>query len=143
MDELLKRFQIVHIRGRGNLDISLHKKGYVQYEYLDEQMKDIYAICEIIVSRGGANSLAEIAVLKKKALIIPLGTAASRGDQIENAQIFARELGWGVMVGAVEPEDFVAAVEKSYHNKFKESARFGNGVDAIVKLILKHDIMHS
>ena len=137
MNELLKRFQIVHIRGRGNLDIGLHKKGYVQYEFLDEQMKDVYAISELVISRGGANSLAEIAALKKKALVIPLGTEASRGDQIENAQIFARKLGWGVMVGAVSAEDFVKAVEMTYRNTMNKGEKFKNGVYDIVKLIIK------
>lgn len=137
MSELLKRFQIVHICGRGNLDMSLHKKGYVQYEFLNEQMKDVYAICELVISRGGANSLAEIAALKKKALVIPLGTMASRGDQIENAEIFARKLGWGVMVGDVQVEDFIKAVEMVNRNKFNVKEKFRNGVYDIVKLILK------
>ncbi len=138
IDELLKKFQIVHIRGRGNLDISLHKKGYVQYEFLDEQMKDVYAISELVISRGGANSLAEIAALKKKALIIPLGTTASRGDQIENAQIFARRLGWGVLVGDVQVADFVKAVEMVFRNKLNDGGKFKNGVGEIVKMILKY-----
>jgi UDP-N-acetylglucosamine--N-acetylmuramyl-(pentapeptide) pyrophosphoryl-undecaprenol N-acetylglucosamine transferase len=137
MNELLKRFQIVHICGRGNLDMSLHKKGYVQYEFLNEQMKDVYSISELVISRGGANSLAEIAALKKKALVIPLGTAASRGDQIENAQIFSRKLGWGVMVGDVQVEDFIKAVEMVNRNKLNVSEKFRNGVYDIVKLILK------
>lgn len=137
MNELLKRFQIVHICGRGNLDMSLHKKGYVQYEFLNEQMKDVYSISELVISRGGANSLAEIAALKKKALVIPLGTAASRGDQIENAQIFSRKLGWGVMVGDVQVEDFIKAVEMVNRNKLNKTEKFKNGVYDIVKLILK------
>lgn len=137
LDELLKKFQIVHVRGRGNLDISLHKNGYAQYEYLDEQLKDIYAMCELIVTRSGANSLAEIALLKKKALIIPLGTAASRGDQIENAKIFARKFGWGMMTGDILREDFIKAVELAYHNQFNSEEKFVNGVDEIVKLILQ------
>lgn len=138
MDELLKRFQIVHIRGRGNLDISLHKKGYVQYEFLDEQMSDVYAISQLVVTRGGANSLAEIAAMKKKALVIPLGTAASRGDQIENAQIFARKLGWGVLVGDVRVEDFVKAVEMVYRGGVNSGEKFKNGVEEIVRMVLKY-----
>lgn len=138
LNELLKKFQIVHICGRGNLDISLHKKGYVQYEFLDEQMKDVYAISELVISRGGANSLAEIAALKKKALVIPLGTTASRGDQIENAEMFARKSGWGVLVGEVEVADFVQAVEMVHRNKMNTSEKVKNGVYDIVRMILKY-----
>ncbi len=138
LDELLKKFQIVHIRGRGNLDISLHKNGYAQYEYLDEQLKDIYAMCELIITRGGANSLAEIALLKKKALIIPLGTEASRGDQIDNSKIFVRKFGWAMLCGDISREDFVKAVELAHQNRFNNEEKFVNGVDEIVKLILQY-----
>ncbi len=134
MDELLKKFQIIHIRGRGNLDISLHKKGYVQYEYVDENLKDFYALSELVVSRGGANSLCEIAFLKKKALIIPLGTAGSRGDQIENAKVFARKFGWGMLHGEVSVEEFVKAVELTYKNEVSDF-EFKNGSEEIVKIL--------
>lgn len=138
VDELLKKFQIVHVRGRGNLDISLHKKGYVQYEYLDEHLKDVYAMCELVISRGGANSLAEIAILKKKALIIPLGTQVSRGDQIDNAKVFVRKFGWGMLSGDIGREDFVKAVELIFQSKVNKVENFKNGVDEIVKMILEY-----
>lgn len=138
IDELLQTFQIIHIRGRGNLDISLHKKGYVQYEYINENLRDVYAIGDIVVCRGGANSLAEIAMLKKKAVIIPLGTNASRGDQLINARVFAEKFGWEVVSGNVSDADFLEAIEKEW----KEDLRDGvvkNGVRGIVKLILKFE----
>lgn len=136
MDELLKKFQIVHVRGRGNLDISLHRKGYVQYEYLDEQLADVYAMCDMVVSRGGANSLAEIAILKKKALIIPLGTEGSRGDQIENTKVCAAKYGWSVLNGKVGYEDFVKAVEMAYANDVRGVEVEAGTAAKITKIIL-------
>lgn len=135
LDELLKKFQVVHLRGRGNLDISLKKKGYKQYEYLDEQMADVYAMADLIISRGGANSLAEIAFLGKKALIIPLGKAGSRGDQIENALVCCRKYGWAVLDGEIGREDFIKAIELAYKNRLR-GEKFENGVKKIVNLIL-------
>ena len=44
LDELLKKFQIVHITGKGKLDIGVHKTGYAQYEFLNEELPDVYAI---------------------------------------------------------------------------------------------------
>lgn len=137
LNELLKRFQVVHLAGRGNLDISVHKKGYVQFEYLDEQMSNIYAMSEIVVSRGGANSLSELAALRKKVLIIPLGTEGSRGDQILNAEIFAKHLGWTVMTGKISSEHFVAAVDLLKLAKVKGGEWFQNGTSVIADLILK------
>ena len=136
LDELLKRFQIVHIRGRGNLDIGLHKTGYIQYEFLDEYLPHVYAIADLVVSRGGANSLAEIAYLKKKALIIPLGTNVSRGDQIENAKLFSRKFGWNVLFEDVSREDFINAIEKAFKEHVKLGVVGKNGAGAIANLIL-------
>lgn len=136
LNELLKKFQIVHIRGRGNLDIGIHKKGYVQYEYLDEQMKDVYVMSEIVVSRGGANSLAEIAMLGKKAVIIPLGEEASRGDQIQNAEVYSKNYGWEVLTGEIGRERFIESILKASLGHF-EARKFVNGTKKIVNLILK------
>lgn len=136
LDELLKRFQVVHLAGRGNLDISVHKKGYVQFEYLDEQMSDVYSICDLVVSRGGANSLMELALLGKKVLVLPLGTAGSRGDQIENAKIFADRIGWMVLEGAVSRDRFIHAIETLNLVRMKDGG-FENGTGKIVDLILK------
>ena len=137
LDELLKRFQIVHITGRGKLDIGTHKKGYVQYEYLDEDLKNVYSACDIIVSRGGANSLFEIAMLKKKAVIIPLSLDGSRGDQIDNSKIFVRKLGWSMLSGNISREDFIEAIEMAMQNDINTDVEFKNGTKEIVKLILK------
>lgn len=137
LDELLKKFQIVHICGRGNLNIGLHHKGYVQYEYLEEQLADVYALCEMIISRGGANSLAEIAFLKKKALIIPLGKEASRGDQMDNARVFAKDFGWAILSGEINRNDFIKTVVMSYNNRMNQEAKFKNGSKEIAEIILK------
>ena len=136
LDELLKKFQIVHLCGKGNLDIGIHKKGYVQYEFLDKQLADIYAMCEMIVSRGGANSLAEIAYLGRKALIIPLGSATSRGDQIDNAREFSHEFAWAVLSGEISVKDFIKGVELAYANDINTNENFINGSKEIAKIIL-------
>ncbi len=136
LSQLLKEYQIVHIRGAGEMNIKLEHKAYKQYEYLGEEMADIYAITDLVVSRGGANSLAEFGLLKKKAVILPLGLDVSRGDQIENAKIFARKFGWAVLEGKVKNKDFVDAIELSMKSELLDG-EIENGVNKIVKLILK------
>lgn len=137
LDELLKKFQVIHIAGRGNLDIGIHKTGYKQYEYLDENLKDIYAVTDIVISRGGANSLTEIGLLKKKAVIIPLSTEGSRGDQIENSRIFVRKFGWSMLSGNVSQQDFIDAIFLAFDNPTKISGdEIPNGRNTIVDLIL-------
>mgnify|MGYP001194415702 CR=1 FL=1 len=88
LDELLKEFQIVHLCGIGKLDDSINRKGYVQFEYVKEELADIFAITDFIVSRAGANAIFEFLALNIPMLLIPLSEAASRGDQIVNANSF-------------------------------------------------------
>ena len=89
---LLEDFSIVHLCGQGKLDSSLtDRAGYVQMEYVSEELKDLFAACDLVISRAGANAICEIAALKKPNLLIPLSLAASRGDQILNAQSFERQ----------------------------------------------------
>ncbi len=91
LDELLKTFYIVHVCGSGKVDASYNNMpGYKQFEYVDEELPDLFAASSLIISRAGANVIYEILALKKPALLIPLGTNQSRGDQILNAQSFKR-----------------------------------------------------
>lgn len=89
---LLKDFQIVHICGKNKIDPTLtHLNGYVQYEYIAEELCDLFAMTDIVVSRAGSNAICEFLALKKPALLIPLPAAASRGDQILNAASFEKQ----------------------------------------------------
>jgi len=110
LSELLKKYQIVHLVGKGKLDFSVYKDGYKQYEFLNEQFKDVYAISDLIICRAGANTLGEIAALSKNAILMPLGLEQSRGDQIQNARLFSKKYGWPVLDDAVSNEDFMRVV---------------------------------
>ena len=65
--------------------------GYVQYEYISDELKDLFALSDVVISRAGANSICEFLALRKPALLIPLSAAASRGDQILNAHSFEKQ----------------------------------------------------
>lgn len=92
LPELLEHWQIIHLCGKGKLDESLNgTKGYVQYEYIQKELADLFALCDIVVSRAGANAICELLALRKPTLLIPLSAKASRGDQILNARSFERQ----------------------------------------------------
>ncbi|KGX90711.1 UDP-diphospho-muramoylpentapeptide beta-N- acetylglucosaminyltransferase [Pontibacillus halophilus JSM 076056 = DSM 19796] len=101
LDELLNEFQIVHLCGKGNKDESIHRHGYAQFEYVNDELNDLFAITDFVVSRAGANSIFEFLALKKPMLLIPLSRKASRGDQILNAQSFVKQ-GYARMVAEEE-----------------------------------------
>ena len=91
LPELLKQFQVVHLCGKGHLDETLRQTGYLQYEYIGAELKDLFALADVVVSRAGANSICELLALRKPNLLIPLSAAASRGDQILNARSFSKQ----------------------------------------------------
>ncbi|MFA6991769.1 MAG: UDP-N-acetylglucosamine--N-acetylmuramyl-(pentapeptide) pyrophosphoryl-undecaprenol N-acetylglucosamine transferase [Candidatus Gracilibacteria bacterium] len=138
LKKLLNKYQVVHLVGKGNRMDNLIGNGYVQYEYLDKKLKDVYAISNLVVSRGGANALFELALLDKKVLIVPLSHSASRGDQFENAKIFVEKMGWGFLAGDIEPDEFVKMVEKAMKEHPQKSGGIKNGTKRIADLILSY-----
>lgn len=76
---------IIHITGKGK-KVHDDTDQYKSFEYIDKELPDIYAISDVIVSRAGANSLAEIDALGIPSILIPIAKAASRGEQTINAE---------------------------------------------------------
>ncbi len=88
LPQLLEDFQVVHICGKDKVDnLLLTTKGYKQFEYVKAELKDIFAMADIVISRAGANAICELLALQKPNILIPL-MAGSRGDQILNAKSF-------------------------------------------------------
>jgi UDP-N-acetylglucosamine--N-acetylmuramyl-(pentapeptide) pyrophosphoryl-undecaprenol N-acetylglucosamine transferase len=145
LPELLPHFQILHLCGKGHLDNSLQNtSGYVQYEYIGEQLKDLFAMADVVISRAGANAICELLALKKPALLIPLGLSASRGDQILNAGSYQKK-GYSMVLPEEEltPDRLVQDVLSLYENRSAyltamEQSPDRDAVDQIVSLIEKN-----
>ena len=142
LPKLLEQFQVIHICGKGNLDESLiGTSGYVQYEYVDSPLKHLFAAADLIVSRAGANSICEILALRKPNVLIPLSAAASRGDQILNANSFAKQ-GYSTVLEEekVTDDTLFDAIHDTYENRRTfienmEKSHLNNAIDTIMKLI--------
>ena len=92
LPRLTEKFNVLHLCGKGKTDEAYTgTKGYFQLEYAKDEMKDLFAYSEIIVSRAGANAICEFLALHKPNLLIPLPLSASRGDQILNAESFRKQ----------------------------------------------------
>lgn len=91
LPQLLATFDIVHLCGNGKKDDSVACSGYVQLEYVSDEMKDLFAAADIVLSRAGANSVFELLALHKPSVLVPLPLEASRGDQILNAKYFVKK----------------------------------------------------
>lgn len=140
LNELLKRFQIVHLCGKGKTDSSLENiSGYKQYEYIKGELKDLFAMSDIVISRAGANAICEIVALKKPSLLIPLSAKASRGDQILNAESFKKQ-GFSEVIEEenLTRELLVQTVNNIYDNRLKYIEAMNNaGTTDAVSIILQ------
>ena len=139
LPQLLERFQVVHLCGKGNLDESLAGlPGYVQYEFISEELPDLFAMTDVAVSRAGANAICELLALKKPALLIPLPLSASRGDQILNAKSFHAQ-GFSALLEEEEMtrERLLAEIFSLYENRASYvQAMEGSGQgDAIATIV--------
>lgn len=142
LPELLKEFQVVHLCGKGRIDESLNGiEGYAQFEYIKEELKDLFALTDIVISRAGANAICELLALRKPNLLIPLPASASRGDQILNAQSFEHQ-GFSVVLEEENMTDeiLLKEVKSLYENRQKyidtmKSSDQQNSIDTIIDLI--------
>ena len=142
IDRLTEQFDVIHICGKNNKDESLSgRKDYVQYEYVNEPLKDLFAAADIIISRAGANAICEILALHKPNLLIPLSAAASRGDQILNAASFEKQ-GFSKVLQEekLSDETLLEAVKELYDNRetfisCMEKSTLSDAVSKIIALI--------
>ncbi|MDO4942308.1 MAG: undecaprenyldiphospho-muramoylpentapeptide beta-N-acetylglucosaminyltransferase [Lachnospiraceae bacterium] len=121
LDTLLETFQIAHLCGKGNLDTSLDgKKGYAQFEFVSDELNDLFACTDLMISRAGANAICEILALRKPNVLIPLSAKASRGDQILNAASFEKQ-GYSYVLQEedVTNESLLKAVQTIYKDRDK------------------------
>ncbi|MCR4610423.1 MAG: undecaprenyldiphospho-muramoylpentapeptide beta-N-acetylglucosaminyltransferase [Lachnospiraceae bacterium] len=142
LDKLTKTFDIVHLCGKDKLDKDYEGiAGYKQYEYISDELNDIFAAADMVVSRAGANAICELLALCKPHLLIPLSAAASRGDQILNANSFKKQ-GFSEVLEEenLTPETLVDNIMKVYDNreqyinKMKESP-MSDPIQTVVDLI--------
>lgn len=147
LDELLERFEIIHLCGKGNLDHSLDgKKGYVQYEYISKELPDLFAAADLVISRAGANAICELLALHKPNILIPLSRNASRGDQILNANSFKKQ-GFSYVIEEEQVNEktlseaihYVADHKDEYKKAMSESGQM-DSISKIVDLIKENSL---
>jgi UDP-N-acetylglucosamine--N-acetylmuramyl-(pentapeptide) pyrophosphoryl-undecaprenol N-acetylglucosamine transferase len=116
--------QVIHVVGKGKMEVRKNREGYVVREFLNaEEMKQAYAAADLIVTRAGIGALSEIAALSKPAVIVPI----SGNQQEENAKAFHRAKA-GLYVKQ-DQEDFsgvLVKLAKHVLSDVRELERMGN-----------------
>ena len=88
-EALLASYNVINLTGDSSLNEQaphLYRVDYVTDHYLP-----LLHQADLVVTRGGANTIFELLAMAKLHLIVPLGREASRGDQIENAAYFVKK----------------------------------------------------
>ena len=87
--ELTERNNIINLTG----DSSLNElsQNLFRVDYVTSLYQPLMELADIVVTRGGANTIFELLAMAKLHVIVPLGREASRGDQIENAAYFVKK----------------------------------------------------
>lgn len=146
LTELTKDFNIIHLCGKNLVDHNFDMQGYHQFEYINEELKDIIAYSDFAITRAGSNSIFEFLYYKIPMILIPLPAYKSRGDQVENALSFEKQ-GFASMIEEDKLTDtfFLESINEFYskidfYKNSMENIEFNNNIQKIynkIKLIKK------
>ncbi len=113
---LTQRFNIINLTG----DSSLNRLDTHLYrvDYVTELYQPLMDVADVVITRGGSNTLFELIAMQQLHLIVPLGRQASRGDQIENAR-YAEKKGYSKQIdeSQLTLENLLAEVDELLKNK--------------------------
>lgn len=106
LEWLCQNFIVVHQTGLVNNNETHEKElkekfgeNYKPFDFIYSQMPDVVSCCDLILSRAGANSIWEAAVLLKPCVLVPLCGSGTRGDQVDNAKFFEEQKAASVLLG--------------------------------------------
>ncbi|MFN3411899.1 MAG: UDP-N-acetylglucosamine--N-acetylmuramyl-(pentapeptide) pyrophosphoryl-undecaprenol N-acetylglucosamine transferase [Exilispira sp.] len=88
LPSLCERFNVIHQTGEAK-NLKFINPSYLQTSFIYKGVSFCMKKSDLIISRAGANLVFEIVASKTPAIFIPL-KAASRGEQVNNAEYFAK-----------------------------------------------------
>ena len=143
LDLLKDHYHIIHLCGKDNLDPAYDNLVfYRQYEFIGDQLPDLMALSDYVISRAGSNTITELLALYKPNILVPLGKAQSRGDQILNANAFEKA-GYSLVIDEADltSKTLLQGLEtlenkkEDYIKNMKESP-MGNGTQGIMAVLM-------
>ncbi|KOV56855.1 UDP-diphospho-muramoylpentapeptide beta-N-acetylglucosaminyltransferase [Streptomyces sp. MMG1121] len=116
---LLTEANVIHQCGAASIEEARHyaaqlpgdiRPRYLVTDFVGPELPDVVALADIVISRSGAGTIAELTALGKPSVLIPLATSA--GNEQEHNALHLQEAGATVaLLGeAVTPEGLRAAV---------------------------------
>ncbi|NEA60779.1 hypothetical protein G3I60_43115 [Streptomyces sp. SID13666] len=145
---LLHRANVIHQCGPDNLtELRQHTATlpaelaarYLLTGYVGAELPDVLALADVMISRSGAGTIAELTALGKAAVFIPLATSAG-DEQAHNAR-HLQEAGAAIaLLGDATPDTLQAAIEPlladpDRRTAMAERARAAGRPDAAERLV--------
>lgn len=140
LPDIVSFANVIHQTGQANfknvrevasvvLEKNPHADRYHPFNYLDEiSLQRSAAVADLIISRAGANSIAEIGLWKKPAILIPIPESVSH-DQRTNAYAYART---GAAI-VLEEENLAPHILVSEIKRITGDAELGKRMGAAAK----------
>lgn len=107
LPRLRPRYFVVHQCGREMDDAD--EAGYRRRSFIYDEYPHFLAAADLVICRAGANTLGELSARGVPAVLIPLATGVSRGDQVRNAEAY------GASGGAVVLDSATVDADTLYH----------------------------
>ncbi|MFH0857431.1 MAG: UDP-N-acetylglucosamine--N-acetylmuramyl-(pentapeptide) pyrophosphoryl-undecaprenol N-acetylglucosamine transferase [Candidatus Magasanikbacteria bacterium] len=111
-------------------------KNYKSFQFFTNEMKDAYAVADVIVTRGGFGSLTEIAALAKPAIVIP-----KFGHQVENVNFLQRENAVILLPEETTDGNALAGNIKQLLGDKKKREELGKNIHALLPRANEYDIL--
>jgi UDP-N-acetylglucosamine--N-acetylmuramyl-(pentapeptide) pyrophosphoryl-undecaprenol N-acetylglucosamine transferase len=99
LETLLTNFEVYHQCGSldyellnanaGTLPKSLSKNYHLQPNYIPSEVEKIFSICDLSISRAGANTVSELAIIGIPSILVPLPNT-EQDEQGKNARMLER-----------------------------------------------------
>ena len=138
IDNLSKTYQIIHQIGTKHFEEvskEIQQKGYkighsdyYPLAFIGNEFKDLIALADIVVSRAGATSIAEIAANKKPVILIPINKSAN-----DHQRINAFELSKAKAAVVLEEQNFSSGILLHYLNEIEVDKNFKNMLSENIK----------
>ncbi|MDD3006747.1 MAG: UDP-N-acetylglucosamine--N-acetylmuramyl-(pentapeptide) pyrophosphoryl-undecaprenol N-acetylglucosamine transferase [Candidatus Pacebacteria bacterium] len=128
LPQLLEKYEIIHQCGIADYEAILARvqqmniplmEDYHLFPFMQQSLANAYAACDLVVSRAGANTVAEIMLVGKPSVLIPMSDSES-DNQNRNA-FFYSEAGAAILVNEknLKPHLFLDILNGIFKDKLK------------------------
>jgi len=133
--------QVIHLSGKDRPQelvqrAEKHFDFYHVYQFFTDEMKDAYAVADIVVSRGGFGTITELAAMGKASILIP-----KPGHQVDNVTFLAEQHAVIIVDEQTSDGNFLAKTIKELLANTQKRNQLGKQLHKVMPLATKEKII--